>query len=358
MLEEITTKEDEEILLQKVRSKKRVRGLLIAINACLACYFIFELTLKIVDAVSQANNKSDIITLNGKARDESLKIYDSFLDKDNDKYKVVNVYDFGIYGGYLSLSSCRIENGKYFSLPNNNLCCFLNVSNNENSKTFNNVEYNYLNGGINLFELDYGDYLVLNSHYLKQNNSNIRYTGIKVNLNKDIEKTIYSLPNESNRRKKITIKNKMSSPCLVVSVSEVNSLPEDYYDYVVFGESSVDFSNYKVHYTNDLIDAFSVNSNYGIYFNSELDKNVTYDYVKSNSNTVSISDSSLSEDIKKEFYYFKELGGNLTFSGECNENEQTSFYTKPYLKGYDIGKFVIMVGNESLENINNVFGIN
>ena len=54
--------------------------------------------------------------------------------------------------------------------------------------------------------------------------------------------------------------------------------------------------------------------------------------------------------------YINELGGNLTFTGSCNLEDENSFITKPYLKGYDIGKFVVVSNTaRTIEDINKLF---
>ena len=64
-MEEELNKEkiDEDSLAKKVRSKKRIRGLLIFINVILASYLVFEASMKIYNFASSLNNKEDIILL-------------------------------------------------------------------------------------------------------------------------------------------------------------------------------------------------------------------------------------------------------------------------------------------------------
>ena len=80
---------------------------LIFINVVLASYLVFEASMKIYNFASSLNNKEDIILLNNKNREDSLKIYDQYLIKNNDQYVNEDVYDIGIYGGYLHLSSTK-----------------------------------------------------------------------------------------------------------------------------------------------------------------------------------------------------------------------------------------------------------
>lgn len=364
MVEEITNPVDEEKLLQKVRSKKRVRGLLIGINALLACYLIFEIVMKVKDYVTSLNDNSEIISLNGNSKNESLKIYDTYLLKDeNNQYITSDAYDLGIYGGYLHLSPYQMKNGQYHSF---NTTSMINVSNQVQASL--NLETNrlYLNTGINLSLLEKGDYLFF-SDYITENNFSSKHKAIKFRSEQGMEKTIYTLPNENKVRKKITLKSKDSSPSLVVSVNEINSLPKEYYDYVFIGEeekidtylkqNAVD-SDLKIYKTNSLLEAFKVKANYCLILNDCEDvivpsqiqvKDSLNDLVKNNDELVLNETYSFKE-------YFNELGGNLTNSGSCQEGIASSFITKPYLQGYDIGKLTISIPmNVSLTDIKKLF---
>lgn len=351
MVEEITNPVDEEKLLQKVRAKKRVRGLLIGINALLACYLVFEIVMKVTDYISSLNDESEIIPLNGNSKNKSLEIYDTYLLKnEHNQYITSDAYDLGIYGGYLHLSPYKMSNGHYHSF---NTTSMINVSNQVQASVNQKTDKEFLNTGINLSLLEKGDYLIF-SDYITENNFSSKHKAIKFRSEKGIEKTIYTLPNENKARKKITIKSKDSSPSLVISVNEINSLPKEYYDYVFIGdEEKIDTylsnnhisSDLKVYKTNSLLEAFKVQSNYCLILNDEQDVIIpSYLQIKDNLNgCVKYNDDIIINEMYSFKEYFNELGGSLTDSGSCQEGIASSFITKPYLQGYDIGKFTISI---------------
>ena len=364
-MEEISNRQDEEKLLQKVRSKRRIRGLLICINVLLGSYFVFELVRSILDFASSNTIDTEIIPLNGHSKENSLELYDKHIAKDeNGNYIVSEVYDYGIYGGYLSLSKGAISNGNYSSFENISL---INVSSDyiDYESINHHIKSNYLNGGIDLTSLEKGDYLVFDA-IINEVNYEYPQKAIKIRSEVGVEKTIYTLPNENNVRKKITIKSKDSSPSLVISVNEVNSLPEDYYDYIIIGtdeqieafkSNNVSNDELKINYVNNLLDGFKSKSDYCVYLSNE-EKMIVSNYVNiKDENVITLDDSSIDEENKKVYTSFiKELGGNLLFTGSCNNDEPNSFITKPYLEGYDIGKFVVISNlTRTLDDIKKIF---
>lgn len=360
MIEEIENKESEERLIQKVKSKKRIRGLLIGINTILACYLVFEIITKINDFVSSSTNESDIIPLNGNSRTESLSIYDKYLLKDNQgEFLTSDAYDFGIYGGYLHLSDSAMTVNSYHSFKNTSL---INVTTRVQTSLNQITNSEYLNGGINLTSLEVGDYLVFDEYITEQNFSN-KHKAIKLRSERGIEKTIYSLPKENGYRKKITIKSKDSSPSLVISVSEINSLPKDYYDFVFIGDDdnvneylNKMSSNLKVLKTKSLLEAFKTKSNY-CFSLLETEKIIAPKYI--NISASMIESIEYKDDFLVNDYsfgeYAKELGGYLTNSGSCQKGQESTFITKPYLEGNDVGKvFFGISSNTSFDDIKNL----
>lgn len=354
-MEEDLNKEkiDEDNLAKKVRSKKRIRGLLIFINVVLASYLVFEASMKIYNFASSLNNKEDIILLNNKNKEESLKIYDQFLIKNNDQYINYEIYDIGIYGGYLHLSYTNMDN--HFYQLKNNITSLINVTNNIYQNTFFNEETdeNYLNTGINLTKLENGDYILVNE-YITSDDENNKHIALKLNNINDYEKTIYTLPNENGVRKKIVIKNKYSSPCLVISVSNINSLPQNYYDFALIGEEekvssfTKKFDKYKIAHCSSLIDAFKTNSNYSLIL-KDVEKTLVPSQIKiKDSFKDLVSNENIVIDEYKYYEYVTELGGNLLHAGSCKEGVTSSFVVKPYLKGNDNGKYVVVI-NENID---------
>lgn len=354
-MEEDLNKEkiDEDNLAKKVRSKKRIRGLLIFINVVLASYLVFEASMKIYNFASSLNNKEDIILLNNKNREESLKIYDQFLTKNNNQYINYEIYDIGIYGGYLHLSYTNMDN--HFYQLKNNITSLINVTNNIYQNTFFNEETdeNYLNTGINLTKLENGDYILVNE-YITSDDENNKHVALKLNNINDYEKTIYTLPNKNGERKKIVIKNKYSSPCLVISVSDINTLPQNYYDFALIGEEekvssfTKKFDKYKIAHCSSLIDAFKTNSNYSLIL-KDVEKTLVPSQIKIKESFKDlVSNENVVIDDYKYYEYVTELGGNLLHAGSCKEGVTSSFVVKPYLKGNDNGKYVVVI-NENID---------
>ncbi len=360
-MEEINTRQDEEKLVQKVRSKKRIRGLLIVVNVILGSYLCFSIVQKILDFASSNVSDTEIIPIDGNSIDHSKELYDKYIAKNGNDYITADVYDFGIYGGYLSLSKPMISEGFYNSFDYISL---INVSSKViESKDINReINRSFLNGGINLTSLDVGDYLALYER-ITESNINSQHKAIKIRSEKGIEKSIYSLPDSNNKRKKITIKSKDSSPCLVISVKEINSLPDDYYDYVIVGsneqiekyKNNNDLSSYKINYVSSLLDAFKTKANYCIYLSNE-EKMIVSNYISSNNkDVINIKDASLDE---SNLYnsYIKELGGYLTNAGSCDSSDSNSFIVKPYLEEYEIGKYVVICNeNIKISTINDLY---
>ena len=309
--------------------------------------------MKIYNFASSLNNKEDIILLNNKNREESLKIYNQFLIKNNDQYINYEIYDIGIYGGYLHLSYTNMDN--HFYQLKNNITSLINVTNNIYQNTFFNEETdeNYLNTGINLTKLENGDYILVNE-YITSDDENNKHIALKLNNINDYEKTIYTLPNENGERKKIVIKNKYSSPCLVISVSNINTLPQNYYDFALIGEEekvssfTKKFDKYKIAHCPSLIDAFKTNSNYSLIL-KDVEKALVPSQIKiKDSFKDLVSNENIVIDDYKYYEYVTELGGNLLHAGSCKEGVTSSFVVKPYLKGNDNGKYVVVIN----ENIN------
>lgn len=351
MLQEVEENQEEE-LRRKIRSKKRVRGLLIAINAILACYFVFELSMKIADFVSASGTEdSDIIALDGNSRNRSIELYDRYIAKNEDGlYQTTDAYDFGIYGDYLHLSAYGIEPGKYTSFRNLYL---QNVSSGISFDSSMNRSLNgaYLNGGIRLSSLDKGDYLVFDEILTEQTYAS-KHRAVKIRSASGIRKTVYTLPDSSGMRKKITVKSKDSSPALVLSVSSCNALPKDCYDFVIIGSSSATqyfrslFSaDYKIFAADSLKEAVQVSSLY-CFVLDEREHTLVSSYLSpTDENMIADEryggDSAIAKQDKN--VYIRELGGYLTDAGSCVYGDDETCLVRPYLTDHDPGKKVAVV---------------
>lgn len=354
MAEEIIEEKKEEELSRKIKSKRRVRGLLIAINVLLTGYLVFEIVSKIVDNVSNRIEDSDIITLNGSSRKDSLALYNRYVAKNEDgSYDVEEVFDYGIYGDYLHLSKSSYEIGRYSSFESVSL---INVSSKkfDSSEIIKVIEKEYLNGGIRLTNLDVGDYLVFPG-IINISEKDRPHRAIKIRSYEGINKVIYSLPNESGHRKKIQVKSKDSSPSLVISVSEVGKLPNNYYDMVLIGTQSDSYrekvdSSLSCFIANTLEEAFLAKANYCLVVDSIYQDAIVSNYYKCEENIVHDDlygkDSIIS--LQDENVYIRELGGYLTSSGSGISSDNNTLITRPYLEKNTIGKIVLLC-NENID---------
>ncbi len=354
MAEEIQNSTQEENLIRKVKSKRRIRGLLIAIDVLLIGFFAFELVSTIIDRVSKKVEDTDIISLNGNSRKDSLTLYNKYVLKDeNDNYLTEDVYDYGIYGDYLHLSNRRIDVASYSSY---NQISLINVSSKYISglDITKEVKGNYLDGGIKLSSLEKGDYLLF-SELINIEDIYNPHRALKIRSAEGISETIYSLPDKAGKRKKIQIKSKDSSPCLVISVSDNAILPKTYYDFVIMGNGVEKFENklegLTYYVATSLQDAFLQSANYFLYLD-ENNEGITSSYYLSKGQHGELygGDSIISKQDKNE--YIRELGGYLTSSGSCLNGDDTTFVVKPYLSLNQKGKLSLIINpNETLENI-------
>lgn len=354
MAEEIVEEKKEEELSRKIKSKRRVRGLLIAINVLLAGYLVFEIVSKIVDSVSNRVEDSDIITLNGSSRKDSLALYNRYVaKKDDGSYDVEEVFDYGIYGDYLHLSKSTYEVGSYSSFEGLSL---INVSSKkfDSSEVVKVIEKEYLNGGIRLTSLSVGDYLVFPG-IINISEKDRPHKALKIRSYEGINKVVYSLPNESGHRKKIQVKSKDSSPSLVISVSEVGKLPNNYYDMVLIGTQSEAYrakldSSLSYFMAKTLEEAFLAKANYCLVVDSIYQDLTVSHYYKCDENVV--HDNLYGEDslisLQDENVFIRELGGYLTNSGSGIPSDKNTLITKPYLEKNTIGKIVLLC-NENID---------
>mgnify|MGYP001025727495 CR=1 FL=1 len=264
---------DEENLKKKLRQKKRIRGVLIVINALLLCYFSYLVIDTIVRYAVEKNRvvNSEIIALNGRSSSKSMALYEEHISGK------VDVADFALYGKYLLTDDTRVdgENMHYESavwLVDLLSSPFL-VS---DSLKFTLGEK--LDQQIDLFALDEGDYMLCRSFDIAESKGVCyRFTGEKLT-----ETTVYSFPDADNHRKKITVKGKASSPALIVSVENVNLLPNGYYDFVVMGKEedypAFQDSAYRVRYVDTLKEAYLTNASYALCL-SEEESIVSSNYV-------------------------------------------------------------------------------
>lgn len=310
MATEINELQEEENLKRKIRQKKRIRGSLIVINALLLCYFSFLVVDTVVQHFIEKNKviNSEIIQLNGKSSSKSLEIYNKHIEN------TVDISDFATYGKYLLTSSSHVQ---YNSLNYSNSVWLIDLLSNPYvvSSSLNFSLGDKIDQQIDLFSLAQGDYMLTIPSTINvgtEKASAYHYTGENL-----LETTIYSFPDEENHRKKITVKGKASSACLVISVEEINLLPKNYYDFVVISSSSLNIfnnTNYQVKYVDNLKDAYLTNASYAIVVD-DIETIYTSNYVSSETSKFEKIESTTIYNQLDSNNYIRELGGYVFSSG-------------------------------------------
>lgn len=350
---------DEENLKKKLRQKKRIRGILIVVNALLLCYFSYLVVDTIVRYAVEKNRvvNGEIISLNGKSTSKSMALYEKHISEK------VDIDDFALYGKYLLTSDTRVE---YDDPHYENTVWLVNLL----SSPFlvsENLKFTLgekLDQQIDLFALDEGDYMLCRSFDIAEAKGVCyHYRGEKLT-----ETTVYSFPDANNYRKKITVKGKASSPALIVSVENINLLPRGYYDFVVMGKEEeypiFDDTDYRVRYVDSLREAYLTNASYALCL-TEGESIVSSNYVslETEKSALIVSDSvygNLDEDNA-----VRELGGYVFNAGYGVREEETdssvaSASGEIKATGTEVrnGKMTLKIPKTtSLETLENLLGI-
>lgn len=368
-LEELKT---EETLNKKIRQKRRIRGVLIIVNALLIAYAGYLSVAAIVDAVKDNKQKEqgDIITLLNKTTNKSLELYDEYITEST------NIVDVATYGNYLLASTSRVTHNSFINKGNATLFQVV-----EKNPIFGEPGLVYtlndsISSQIDLFSLEEGDYLVY--HNFDTSKPNIRnayhYTG-----NTLFEETLYSLPLEDGTRTKITIKGKESSPALVISVTNVSAAPENYYDFVILNTASTNTSipswvdeldkDYSIKIVDNLVDAYKTYAPYAINL-VDGDKLITSNYISYESGKSQVITGNALEGLDAE-NSIRELGGYVFNAGYgigtdgseiMNSISQASIAIKNNLESNHRGKMTIVIGNQlesesALEHIKEIYNL-
>lgn len=348
---------NEETLNKKIRQKRRIRGVLIVVNALLIAYASYLSVVSIVDAVKHNKDKEqgDIITLLDKNPTKSKELYDEYITSKED------VVDVAIYGNYLLTSSSRLTPNSF--KREGSVTLFKIV---EDNPSFNEPNLVYtlnenISSQIDLFSLQQGDYLIYSNFDITTPNlrTALHYTGTDL-----YEETVYSLPEEDGSRRKITVKGKASSPALVISVTNVSACPEEYYDFVVLDESTskensfVDDleKDYKVKKVSTLVEAYKVDASYAISIDDSSDIKTSYYLTGNKDESLLIDKGPLSGKDKNNS--IRELGGYLFDAGygvsieDSDESiSSVSVAIKNNLIDSTKGKLTLVIGNQVEDNV-------
>ena len=359
---------NEELLNKKIRQKRRIRGVLIIVNALLLSYASYLSVVSIVDAIKDNREKEEgnIITLLDKSPNKSLELYEKYVTSKEE------IVDVAIYGRYLLTSSSRVNST---SFRNEGTLSLFKVV--EENPIFNEPNLVYtldsdISSQIDLFSLKKGDYLIYSNFDITTPNlrTALYYAGEEL-----FEETVYSLPSEDGTRTKITVKGKASSPALVISVTDVSACPEEYYDFVVLDEStSKDNSivktlekDYKVKEVNSLVEAYKVDASFAISIDDSNEILTSYYYSSNKDENLLISKGPLCGQDKNNS--IRELGGYLFNAGygvsveDSDESiSSSSIEIKKHISSSHKGKLTVAIGNQVeeetvLQSIKEIFKI-
>ena len=234
MAELITEVSDEE-LVTKLKAKRRIRGLLIAINFVLFGYLAFNIGASIVDLVDASKRVEGLVPLKDKSPKESLEIYKQYIKSDED----VIGGDFAIYGDYILFTKGNFDIDNLDLYENVQLA---KVQENKNNLvkdiSLNYVGINqYFNTGVNIFYDNSKNALPLGDYFFYIDSVGINDMGkiLKINNGLEMEYVNYSLPDKDGRRVKSTIYAYKDNPAFVMNIDYVYGLPEGYIDALVIG---------------------------------------------------------------------------------------------------------------------------
>lgn len=216
----------------KIRSRRRARIFLIVVNSILGFYLVFFTGQTIVKKVTDVDK--DMVQLCGLSASKSKVLYEKLF---TDTY---DLGDYYIYGTTLNLSQNKIDMKTYNPTTGLELVPVTKTGSDASIILQNSTTY--FNEGIDLASLNVGDYILT-----KQGKAIKILSGTQKHKN-----VIYTLPNADGKRNEITVYSYPKNPCLVINVSTVKKVPDNYYDIVVACKDDVfsyvenKFGNYKI----------------------------------------------------------------------------------------------------------------
>ena len=339
----------EEVELKKrINKKRRIRGVLIVVNALLISYTGYLAVSSIVDLVNKNNgtNIGDVITILDKSESDSLKIYDSFV------HEKADIIDVATYGKYLLTSKAKItyELDKYSSSVR-----LVNLKDTIGSNSIKSeaiILGDKFNEQIDLFSLSNGDYII---HDAIRASDFVTYHYAGENY---FSETLYSFPDEEGKRTKITLKGKASSPALVINVTTQVDLPSTYYDIVIVKDPKFDDENVgakwfenkplKVKEVSSLKEAYKVNASYAINV-IEGDTIYTSNYVNESTLKPTLIENGVYASLDSDDA-IRELGGYVFNAGAgIKGNESYAVTSREIMKvktNSHVGKYTLSIGKD------------
>ena len=234
MAELITEVSDEE-LVTKLKAKRRIRGLLIAINFVLFGYLAFNIGASIVDLVDASKRVEGLVSLKDKSPKESLEIYKQYIKSDED----VIGGDFAIYGDYILFTKGNFDIDNLDLYENVQLAKVQENKNNlvkDSSLNYVGIDQ-YFNTGVNIFYDKSGNALELGDYFFYIDSVDINSMGkiLRINNGLEMKYVNYSLPDEEGKRIKSTIYAYKDNPAFIMNIDYAYGLPEGYVDALVIG---------------------------------------------------------------------------------------------------------------------------
>ena len=371
--------ENEELNIQEKQLKKKQkgrmikRGILIVLNALLSVYLVYSVSNTVVDYINKTTQSSkDIITINGLSETKSLEKYKEAIDynESTSTFETINAIDYVYYGGYLNFrnSNDTINSDGSLNVSSYNRYVLRNLSNDvKYTSTLDFSSSSYLNDGIPLFSpyLTNGDYIVY--PYAYTSNVDSKKTPLKIESEELLIETFYT-PLKDGVRKKIELKSKSTSPCLVLSIRVVPTLTENVDIAVLTSEENKINVDNVLKNTNYLYDYVIDSNNDKENLINMYNKKGIISVVVENGNDIVMSNYVNYENINKptliqdgylkgldDDIYIRELGGDIFLSGKgySYKNNENAYLTQ-YINGNNNGSVVIKIGIERIYELPNL----
>ncbi len=377
----LNTKQNSEEIKKKIKKRKVKRGFLIVLNAILFCYVIYCISDTIMEFYQKyfVNHDDVIISIRGYSTAKSMEIYDDVIDKDETgEYKVVEATDFSYYAGYLNFKSDNSLINKttnelnYSSFDTYTLRRIDKKGEYQKINPYTNVQASFVNS-IFLFDenLKEGDYLIYPYRFGYETGDESKQIPLKINSQKGIHEVYYS-PLIDGKRRKFDIKSKASSPALVLSITNIYTPENSYYDLAILYKNDEEkkqindlFSNDKFskkfissneNNHDDLIALYEAKANVTLILQEGKDITLSHYIDVSKWHIENVKNCPLSTEeyinVFDDDLFIRELGGNLFKAGSALPCiDESTKWLSGYKSQYDMGSLVIKVGIESLNDV-------
>lgn len=287
-----------------------------------ACYCLFS---RIIDGTTNKNNENSYITLSNKSATETKTILSAF---GKDKQKQAS--DYAIVGTKFFISENKItptsiENKTFFNESTYDNFALYNMTNKTMKELSTNISSKQ--SFIDLSKVSEGDFFIYPYKDSGTFSTDEDYNFYSLHQKDSVNTTVYSLPDNTGERKKITFRNNSNSPYSMITVKKCgNTLPSGYYDFVLFYQTYDETtknekapSDESITKLKSIASAIESETNYKVYTATSLSEALS---IKSTLSLV-LSDKDISTPITSLYT----LGNSTAY--------QTSLLEDTELKGYD-----------------------